>query len=324
MNMHPDIVVDRALGSLVGLAIGDALGTTFESGPRRDPPVKLDMVGGGPHHLQPGQWTDDTAMALCLAESLIATKGRMRHRDLMETFGQWMTEGRNSCTGTAFDIGWTTRGSISEYLETDNPITGPTGCDGAGNGGIMRLSPAVIANLDNADVAAKTAVEQSRTTHGAPQCLEAADLMARILHGLIHGDGSHRRAVSLSAVGYAEREIADIAAGRYRDKPREDIKSTGYVVHTLEAALWSFSRHDSFEGVLTEAINLGGDTDTVGAVAGQIAGAAHGITSIPERWLAELAWRDEIGARVRDLLDVSDRPAGKSALGRIMSVFRGK
>jgi ADP-ribosyl-[dinitrogen reductase] hydrolase len=318
MTKHPDIVVDRALGSLVGLAVGDALGTTFESGPRRNPSIKLDMVGGGPHNLQPGQWTDDTAMALCLAESLIATKGRVRHRDLMETFGQWMTEGRNSCTGTAFDIGWTTRGSISEFLETNNPITGPTGRDGAGNGGIMRLAPAVLANLGDPNAAAKTAVEQSRTTHGAPQCLEAADLMARIVHRLIHGiDGDAH-----SGVRYAEPEIMDITVARYRDKPREDIKSTGYVVHTLEAALWSFSRHDSFEGVLTEAINLGGDTDTVGAVAGQIAGAAYGITSIPERWLAELAWKDEISARVRDLLDVSDRPAEKSALGRIMSVLR--
>lgn len=321
MTIDKTIIIDRALGSLVGLAVGDALGTTFESGPRREPATSLEMVGNGPHNLQPGQWTDDTAMALCLAESLIATGGRMKHRDLMETFGQWMTEGKHSCTGTAFDIGWTTRGSISEYLETDNPITGPTGRDGAGNGGIMRLAPAVIANLGDIDLAAKAAVEQSRTTHGAPQCLEGADLLARILHGLIHGAGFGERAETLSAVRYAEQEIADIAADRHHDKQRSEIKSTGYVVHTLEAALWSFSRHGSFEDTLTEAINLGGDTDTVGAVAGQIAGAAYGLSAIPERWLADLAWKDEIIAQGRALIEIANTPPKTSMLQRVLGMF---
>jgi ADP-ribosyl-[dinitrogen reductase] hydrolase len=324
MSINPDVIVDRALGSLVGLAVGDALGTTFEAGSRRDPAIRLEMVGDGPHHLQPGQWTDDTAMALCLAESLIATGGRVKHRDLMETFGQWMTEGRNSCTGTAFDIGWTTRGSISEYLETDQPITGPTGRDGAGNGGIMRLAPAVLANLNQVDLAARAAVEQSRTTHGAPQCLEAADLMARIVHGLINADDPHQLPEKQSGVRYAEREVADIAYGRYRDKPREAIRTTGYVIHTLEASLWSFSRHGSFENVLTEAINLGGDTDTTGAVAGQIAGAAYGLSAIPERWLTDLAWRDEIIARGRALIEVSNAPPKTSMFRNVLSMFGGR
>ena len=311
-------VVDRALGSIVGLAVGDALGTSFESGPRRRPEIVLDMMGAGPHGLEPGEWTDDTAMALCLMDSLVAKHGRVMHCDLMRRFSDWMENGRNSCTGTAFDIGWTTRGSISEYLETGNPITGPTGRDGAGNGGIMRLAPAVVANLGSEDAAVRAAVEQSRTTHGAPQCLEAADLMARVLHRLINRkDGDPHRLVTIQG-RYAEAEISALATGAHLAKPRDEIKSTGYVVHTLEAALWSFSKHRSFEDVLTEAINLGGDTDTVGAVAGQIAGAAYGLSNIPKRWLAELKWHDDIVARTQSLMNVSNVSGRPSLLRRLI------
>lgn len=324
MTTHSDIVVDRALGSLVGLAIGDALGTTFESGPRSPCDIPLAMVGAGPHHLAPGQWTDDTAMALCLADSLIATKGRVNHRDLMSRFARWMTDGHNSCTGTVFDVGWTTRGSISEFLETGDPITGPTGRDGAGNGGIMRLSPAVIANLGDADRAARAAVEQSRTTHGAPQCIEGADLLARQLHGLItRPDDAPPHEVSTDGA-YRDPEIIQLITSQRHPAPRDAIRSTGYVVHTLEAAMWSFATTSSFEEALTKAINLGGDTDTVGAVAGQIAGAAYGLSSIPPAWLERLAWRDDIVARGRALMDVSETGHRSSPLRLLIGKLVGR
>lgn len=323
MSTHSDIVVDRALGSLVGLAVGDALGTTFESAPRSPRDAPLAMVGAGPHHLAPGQWTDDTAMALCLADSLIANRGRVDHRDLMRRFARWMSDGHNSCTGTAFDVGWTTRGSISEFIETGNPITGPTGRDGAGNGGIMRLAPAVIANLGDADRAVRTSVEQSRTTHGAPQCIEGAEVLARLLHGLItRPDDTPARDVSTNRA-YRDPEIVQLIADQQHPASREAIRSTGYVIHTLEAAMWSFATTSSFEEALTRAINLGGDTDTVGAVAGQIAGAAYGLSSIPPTWLEGLAWRDDIVTRGRRLLDVSNGGQGPSPLKRLINRLTG-
>jgi ADP-ribosyl-[dinitrogen reductase] hydrolase len=317
MTTYSDIIVDRALGSLVGLAVGDALGTTFESGPRRPSDTPVTMVGGGPHHLTPGQWTDDTAMALCLADSLITNRGRVNHRDLMTRFSRWMTDGHNSCTGAAFDVGWTTRGSISEFIETGDPITGPTGRDGAGNGGVMRLAPAVIANLDDTDRAARASVEQSRTTHGAPQCIEGADLLARRLHGLITRPEDVPPHEVSSSGDYRDTEIIQLVVSQRSPADREAIRSTGYVVHTLEAAMWSFATTFSFEEALTRAINLGGDTDTVGAVAGQIAGAAYGLSSIPPAWLERLAWRDEIVARGRSLIDLSKAHNKTSPLKRL-------
>jgi len=324
MSTDQNIVVDRALGSLIGLAIGDALGTTFEGGPRRQPDSRIAMTGSGPYHLEPGQWTDDTAMALCVADSLIANGSAIRHRDLMDRFAGWMTEGQNSCTGDAFDVGVTTRGSISEFIETRNPITGPTGRDGAGNGGIMRLSPAVLANLKDERSAAVAAVEQSRTTHGAPQCLEAAEFMARLLHRLVlrptAADPQH---VSMAG-DYVEPEIARLTDMTCRVPNRDGIRSTGYVVHTLEAAIWSFVTTRSFEDALSAAINLGGDTDTIGAVAGQITGAAYGLSAIPREWVDLLAWHDDIIVRGRKLIAMSDAPPRRSMLDRLVDGVRGR
>jgi ADP-ribosyl-[dinitrogen reductase] hydrolase len=318
MMTHPEKIADRALGSLVGLAVGDALGTTFEGGDRRPSHMPLRMVGGGPHHLEPGQWTDDTAMALCLADSMIATRGQVKHRDLMRRFAKWMEEGHNSCTGTAFDVGWTTRGSISEYVETGNPITGPTGRDGAGNGGIMRLAPAVLANLDDEDRAIDASMEQGRTTHGAPQCTMAAEFQGRLLWRLINRPADMTPKLVAASARHGTPEIAKIIEAARGSRTREDVRASGYVLNTLEAALWAFSRSDSFQETLVQAINLGDDADTVGAVAGQIAGAAYGLSSIPHEWLKDLAWKDEIVERAEKLVAISNAPRSRSLLHRLL------
>ena len=318
-----DVVLDRCLGAVIGLAIGDAIGTTLEGSNRGPVDTPREMVGGGPHHLEPGEWTDDTAMALCLLDCLVAKGPRVDQADLMKRFSRWMQHGENSCNGRAFDIGWTTKGSIFEYITTGDPMTGPTGRDGAGNGGIMRLAPVVVANRHDVDAAARAARRQSVTTHGAPQCVEAADLLARVLHWLISTEthpavpvvGNHGSA-------YEELDIVEIADGSYRHRDRGSVRSTGYVVDTLGAALWSHHVSDDFESAVTTAVNLGGDTDTVGAVTGQIAGAAYGLSGIPRRWLERLAWREDIEMRTRTLIDLTPmrRPQGFAA--RIAGLLR--
>src|SRR5580658_3419056 len=133
----------RYRGCLLGLACGDAVGTTVEFQPRGSFPAMTDMVGGGPFELAPGQWTDDTSMALCLAESLLHCNG-FDARDQMSRYANWWREGYLSSTGECFDIGITTRGALERFLITGNPFSGSPHPNTAGNGSLMRLAPVVL------------------------------------------------------------------------------------------------------------------------------------------------------------------------------------
>jgi hypothetical protein len=135
--------LDRAIGALVGLAVGDSIGTSLEFSERDSRPPVNDMIGGGPFRLRPGEWTDDTAMALCLADSLLACEG-LNQRDLIERFCQWWHNGENSCTGDCFDVGITTREALRRFENTGDPIAGGTEPHKAGNGSLMRLAPVAI------------------------------------------------------------------------------------------------------------------------------------------------------------------------------------
>jgi ADP-ribosyl-[dinitrogen reductase] hydrolase len=300
--MADEPMTDRALGCLLGLAVGDAVGTPLEFTPRDARPPVTDMVGGGPFHLQPGEWTDDTSMALCLADSLIACGG-LDQRDLMEGFVQWWREGYNSHNGRCFDIGITTRRALERYLETGNPVAGSTDPHSAGNGSIMRLAPVAIRWINDPLQALAAARAQSVTTHAAPAAVEGCALLAEILVEAIT-TGDKERVLRHRTV--AEPSIAAIAGGSWRDKERNEIRSSGYAVHTLEAALWCIHRADRFQDAVLMAANLADDADTAAAVTGQIAGALWGRASIPPRWLDRLAWRDEIEQRGRRLLFMNE------------------
>lgn len=270
---------DRALGAFLGLAVGDALGTTLEFVPRDRHPHHTEITGGGPFHLLAGQWTDDTSMALALADSLLEV-GEYDPNDVMRKYVSWWKEGRYSSTGECFDIGTTTRGALDMFLAVGRPEIGSHSPDTAGNGSIMRLAPAVICALPSEEAAISLAVRQSKTTHGAIECLEACDYLGRQLSALILGhDLGDRRGV------YSSPGMTRIAARDWTGKSREMIKSTGYVIDTLEAALWADANASSFEEALILAVNLGGDADTIGAVTGQIAGARYGLSGIPQKWL---------------------------------------
>lgn len=283
---------DRLLGAFIGLAVGDALGTTIEFSQRDRVPPVTDMVGGGPFRLQPGEWTDDMTMALCLAESLIARNG-FDATDLMGRFVRWHEEGHNSVTGRCFDIGNTTRASLTRFKQTGDPMAGRADPYAAGNGGIMRLSPAVIFHHQDGQKAELTARLQSATTHGSEEALDAAGVLARVLLAAIDGkDRGH--VVSPSAAGITAGKVAAIARGTWKTKRRDEIESSGYVVHTLEAALWCVADTADFRSGVLRAVNLGDDADTVGAVTGQIAGALYGLSGIPASWVARLAWRDKL------------------------------
>lgn len=292
---------DRAVGALVGLAVGDAVGTTVEFTQRdRGRPI-TDMIGGGPFGLKPGAWTDDTSMALCLADSLLA-KRAFDARDLMERFCRWWRQGENSVTGACFDIGTTTSAALARFERDGDPFAGRSDARSSGNGSLMRLAPVAIAWHADAEAAEQAARDQSRTTHASPACLEACALFARLL--VLAIGGAARETVLAPRRWESPPEIADIAAGGWRAKKRPDIFSSGYVAHTLEAALWCVSETADFRSAILLAANLGDDADTVAAVTGQLAGALYGWHRIPQDWRTRLAWHDRIHARASALFDL--------------------
>jgi ADP-ribosyl-[dinitrogen reductase] hydrolase len=305
---------DRYLGCLLGLAVGDALGTTLEfTSPGSFDPIE-DMVGGGPFSLDPGQWTDDTSMALCLAESLIQRRG-FDPTDQMERYVRWWQDGHLSSTGRCFDIGGTTSVSLSRFQRTRDPYAGPTGNDTAGNGSIMRLAPVPLLYAASASEAMSKAADSSRTTHGAQAAVDACRYMAGIIVGAIRGEAKE----TLLWQGYTpvpgswedaplHPEIADIAAGSFKRKDPPQIRGTGHVVKSLEAALWAFYNSDDFTTGALMAVNLGEDADTTGAVYGQIAGAYYGVEDIPPSWREKIAFRGDIEGAALMLQAVVQQP----------------
>ncbi|HEX8957578.1 MAG TPA: ADP-ribosylglycohydrolase family protein, partial [Burkholderiaceae bacterium] len=263
--------LERYVGCLLGLACGDAVGTTVEFSPRGSFATVTDMVGGGPFGLVPGQWTDDTSMALCLAESLLTKQGFDAH-DQMTRYVNWWKWGYLSSTGHCFDIGMTVRGALRSFLETGDPYSGPTDPETAGNGSLMRLAPAVLFAYPDRGKALQYAADSSRTTHGASEAVECCQLLAALLCRILDGTD---KAQLLQDLGFEprERKVKELAGGGFLEKDGHGIRGSGYCVESLEAALWCFYRTDTFRDAVLRAANLGDDADTTAAIVGQIAGA---------------------------------------------------
>jgi ADP-ribosylglycohydrolase len=290
----------RYRGALLGLAAGDALGTTLEfKRPGSFEPID-DIVGGGPFGLEVGQWTDDTSMALCLAESLIERRG-FDPVDQLERYVRWNRDGHLSCTGRCFDIGITTSGSLRRFEATRNPFSGSTDPDAAGNGSIMRLAPAPLFFARRPAEAIEQSGTSSRTTHGSVNCVDACRYLGGLIIGALEGlskaellANEFEPAIRAFLREPLTEKITEIAAGSFKTKMPPDIRGTGYVVKSLEAALWAFHRTDNFRDGALLAVNLGDDADTTGAVYGQIAGAYYGEDGILADWRAKLAMRETI------------------------------
>ena len=298
--LEPLSLQDRYRGALLGLAAGDAVGTTLEFKPPGTFEPMTDMVGDGPFGLEPGQWTDDTSMALCLAESLIELQ-RFDPADQMSRYVRWWHEGHLSSTGACFDIGGTVSSALASFETSGEPFSGSTDPHSAGNGSIMRLAPVPLFYARDPVQAIAMSAESSRTTHGASTAVDACRYLAMLIVGALQGAA---RETLLSdhyelLPGYWEAhplcsDIDAIAAGSFKGRNPPDIKGTGYVVQSLEAALWAFYNGNSFEEGCLLAVNLGDDADTTGAVYGQLAGAFYGVDGIPAGWRERLAMQETI------------------------------
>jgi ADP-ribosylglycohydrolase len=306
-------LLSRFRGSLLGLAVGDALGAPVEFEPRGSFPPITDFRGGGPFNLKAGDWTDDTSLALCLAESLVEQRG-FDPRDQAERYVRWWKEGHLSCTGNCFDIGNTTKASLQRFLDTGNPYSGPTAPETGSNGSLMRLAPVPLFFHASPVAAVEHSGLSSKTTHGAAAAVDSCRYLGALIVGVLRGvpretllSGRYEPTEKLWRDKPMTPDVEAVARGSFARSEPPEIRAQGSAVKTLEAALWAFRKSESFEEGCLLAVNLGDDSDTVGAVYGQLAGAYYGVEGIPARWVMKLSKRETIEFMARKLYDASSR-----------------
>jgi ADP-ribosyl-[dinitrogen reductase] hydrolase len=286
-------LIDRYRGVMLGLACGDALGAQVEFKARHSFPHQRDMTGGGPHRLQPGQWTDDTAMALLLAEHLLSGDPEVRKPALLAgRWVAWYRRGVGSCTGKCFDIGTQTASALQVWEDKGVPPR-LRGTKARGNGALMRTAPAALAHATLSPVQG-SAYRQAMVTHGQ----QSAELCATFAGLLFRAVRAEKPADFLYVLGAANRDIVQ--------RSENEVRSTGYDVDTYEAAIWCVAHSYDAEEAIMRAANLGDDADTVAAVTGALAGALWGDT-LPQRWLSKLAWRGDIVIAAENLYEMAHR-----------------
>ena len=300
---------DRYRGAFLGLAIGDAVGTTleFEAWPVRTPID--DMVGGGPFDLEAGQWTDDTSMALCLAESLI-TRRAFDAQHQLELYVRWWRHGYHSVKSYCFDIGMTTAQALRHFEETGATIANTTAPNMAGNGSLMRLVPVVMAFAGrHADLLAHAGAS-SATTHATRVAIEACQGYAHILGSALLGADrdevfGQSNAV-MTFIPAIHPELEAVFAGSYQELQPPAIQGSGYAVKSLEAAMWAVWNTTDYRSAMLAAANLGRDADTTAAIAGQLAGALYGEQGIPSAWRERLYQRPVFEWYAEELLAMAE------------------
>ncbi|WP_194868782.1 ADP-ribosylglycohydrolase family protein [Pseudoalteromonas sp. PPB1] len=289
---------DRIIGSLVGLACGDAVGTALEFASRGSFEPIEDMVGGGPFNLKKGQWTDDTSMALCLAHSLLRKKA-FDPTDQMNRYCDWYRDGYMSSNGKCFDIGMTVSDALRKYLETRNPFSGSIDQFSSGNGSIMRLAPIPIYYFGDIDACIKYAGESSRTTHGSPLCIESCELFGYLIHKAFNANSKNE--IFQAIPGNFCAELLPISEFSFNTLEYMELTGSGYVIESLISALWCFYHGENFKDAILLAANIGNDADTTAAICGQIAGAYYGYSEIPKEWRESITMAGEIKQLALDL-----------------------
>ena len=281
---------DRFRGALVGLACGDAVGAPVEFHARGAFEPVTDMDGG--NGFAPGEWTDDTAMAICLANSLVE-KG-FDVEDQMEKYCKWVYLGyvdRKSVAG----IGRTVANAVSKYSRYKVALAGDTDPNTSGNGSLMRMAPVPMFRYPDLQRSIVDSAESSKTTHGSLASLESCMLFGEMLFKAFSGQS--KEAILFETITPIRHpEIVSIKKGEYRNKQESEIKGSGYVVQSLEASLWCFLKTSNYKDAVLKAANLGDDADTTAAITGQIAGAFYGYSSIPENWKKNINQHDIIVA----------------------------
>ena len=302
MAQDGKLKVNKITGSLIGLAIGDAMGAPYEF---KTPPYEIahDYVRGGVHNVTIGEWTDDTSMALCLAQSLIDHDG-FSAKDQMDRYLAWYEEGYFSTREECFDIGNTVASALMQYKTSQEPYSGIKGDKNSGNGSLMRLAPIALKYYDDKEKLIEYAAKSSQTTHQSELAVDACIFYAQLIAGAIRGDSKEKiLSQDYTDATTLREEVRAVAKGSHKES--RVYKPTGYVIATLETALHAFYRFNTFEEGLLYVIALGYDADTVGAVYGELAGAYYGYDAIPQRWKLELMQHDTIYTMAEKLIHLT-------------------
>ncbi len=285
-------LIDRYRGAMLGLACGDAVGCTVEFCPRDRFLPRTDMTGGGKFRLNPGEWTDDTSMALCLGESLVDKQGH-DPQDQMTRYSHWFSTGEPGPKSKPIGIGKTVLQALFRFRKDGNPYAGDSNPRTAGNGALMRLVPVVLAYFPNHAKVLEYAKLSTITTHAADECVQTSTSLAEVLFRLLSGES--KQVVQSIIPGWQDLP----------NMPSSEIKGTGYAPESLRAAVWAFLSTETFEQAILAAVNLGDDADTTAAICGQMAGAYYGVQAIPEHWRAKLFMKDRISELADRLYELS-------------------
>ena len=291
----PGTPEDRALGAFIGLAVGDALGAAVEFYSKGEYEPLTGYRDGGPFNLIGGQWTDDTSQAICIAEWLLEERVP-RIDNLRDRFCEWLFTGKNSSTGVAFDIGNGTRRVLEEHRA--GQVKPETLENSGGNGAIMRLAPVAIKARNNLQHALFWASISGQATHGHQSSIDCVKLLTTILVVAIRKEAFLPQVLSGLVLGNLLLEDSELRSKFLKVTTQYDcpeiINIDGYSITTLLAATQSFLKTSTFKDCVLDAVNKGGDTDSVGAVAGQIAGAHYGYSQIPKQFLTKLWNHDRL------------------------------
>jgi ADP-ribosyl-[dinitrogen reductase] hydrolase len=274
-------ISDGYKGMFWGLVVGDCLGSPIQFSGKDQHPYVTEMEPCAIFSTPPGYWTDDSSMAFCIAESFVRLE-RYDLADIANNFARWYWDGFYSSLPRSFDVGKATALACRSIRESGQLANGSE--DSQGNGSIMRMAPAIIMNHGNPSLAMLH--EISDLTHNSKAVRQVVERMAKVCHQHLAGEKTDLLSIYQS---------------------REQVNNSGWAVSTLEAALWAFHSTSDFAAGMLAAVNLGGDSDTIGAVYGQIAGAFYGYQDIPEKWLAKIKDRKKINQLIEALINLKLR-----------------
>lgn len=300
--MKRKLEINDVLAGLLGFATADALGVPIEFTTRKsheESPL-TEMEGYGAHPVPEGTWSDDTSMTIAAMDSIGALGGRISFENIMRSYLAWMNDAMYTATDELFDIGMATSQALHKFMKGKIPATecGGRGKYDNGNGSLMRMLPAVYyvyAKEIRGEERLKLIRDYSSLTHAHEISILGCTIYTDYMEKLLEGKSIKDAYDEILRIDYLRDFDSDTVAqyrrildGNLKSIPADDISSSGYVVHTLEACLWTALNSDSYEQAVITAVNLGDDTDTVGAITGSIAATFFGLDSIPERWLSKL------------------------------------
>ena len=291
----------RYTGCLLGLALGDALGTTQEFKKRGTNDAIKDIIGGGPYELNAGEWTDCTSMSMCVTESLIE-QHRFIALDIMSRLLEWHENGYWSARDFCFGISDDVRNVVQQFKKDTSSAKHASMNDGKNSSdSLSRLAPIPLFFLKDPELAISSSIESVKLTHNSEQCVDAGILLTNILLGALLGENKEVILAENYQSGNLDKQpykycdrIAEIANCSYKEKPEFYIKSDNNAANSLEAALWAFHNSSNFKEGALLAANLGENSATIASVYGQIAGAYYGIDGLPDNWLRKLAFLKKI------------------------------